>query len=118
MPDPLRALVQRQAIRLPPVLPLSSYKIPADRREWHPEGKFRPAGTISRRDQARIVVKSAPARTRNDISNRVGFAVPKKVSVCVRRKQRKEVIHALRLTGKGSRSPRRIRDWYSDIDCT
>lgn len=32
---------------------------------------------------------------------------PSKVSICIRRKQRREVLHALRRTGKGSRSKRR-----------
>lgn len=30
-----------------------------------------------------------------------------KVGICIRRKQRREVLHALRRTGKGARSPRR-----------
>lgn len=35
------------------------------------------------------------------------ITIPGKVSICIRRKQRREVLHALRRTGKGSRSERK-----------
>lgn len=47
---------------------------------------------------------------------RIGFARPRQVVVCVRRHQRREVLFALRRTGKGSSSPRK-RSLYSDVRC-
>lgn len=45
-----------------------------------------------------------------------GFVHPKKVLICVRRKMRKQVLHAFNKTGKsGQRRPRRSP--YSDIHC-
>lgn len=35
---------------------------------------------------------------------------PNKVGICIRRKQRREVLHALRRTGKGAGTPKRITD--------
>ena len=46
---------------------------------------------------------------------RVAFEQPEKVLVCVRRKSRKEVLHALRLTGRKGRGGRHRRTPLSDI---
>lgn len=48
---------------------------------------------------------------------RVAFEQPEKVLVCVRRKSRKEVLHALRLTGKKGRGGSHRRTPLSDIHC-
>lgn len=47
--------------------------------------------------------------------HRVGFEVPDSVVVCVRRKQRREVIHAKGRAGTRVRKPR--RNQYSEIAC-
>ena len=44
------------------------------------------------------------------------FNAPKKVLVCVRRKQRREVLMAFNKGGKGARSRRRRNEW-SDVKC-
>lgn len=44
------------------------------------------------------------------------FAEPNKVGICQRRRERREVLHALKRTGKGSRS-RRNRTANSDLHC-
>lgn len=105
--------------KLGPVDPLGSRLLEIqDRRTWHPIGFLRPPAAFER-SAARQVVKSKPNALRNDISSRIGFAVPKKVLICVRRKQRKEVLHALGKTGGGARvSRRRRRNSWSDVDCT
>lgn len=46
----------------------------------------------------------------------VSFVAPKAVLVCVRRKQRREVLFAGRKTGKGARSPKRRNEW-SNVKC-
>lgn len=88
-----------------------------DRRFYDPAGPLRPAYSLGR-DARRLIAKSSPVgRTRNDtLSARVGFAVPDRVAVCVRRQQRKEVIHALGKSGSGG-SRRRRRNAWSNIDC-
>lgn len=89
-----------------------------DRRQWHPDGKFRAAATFSRRDQRRLVERFTENTVRDYFpSAKIGFAIPDKVVRCVKRKRRKEVMFALNLTGKGSKVSRRKRDEYSDIKC-
>lgn len=58
----------------------------------------------------RNVQRSSP------FSNYFKFAVPEKVTVCVRRKQRREVLFAKRKTGKGAKARRR-RNYYTAIHC-
>lgn len=88
-----------------------------DRRTFHPAGpRMRPAGSVLRGDSRWV---ARPTRLFSDVSARVGFAVPKRVAICVRRKQRKEVLHALNFHGKGSGgvSRRRRRTEFSNVDC-
>lgn len=44
------------------------------------------------------------------------FNAPQAVTVCVRRKERRETLFALRKTGKGARSRKRRNSW-SDVRC-
>lgn len=50
------------------------------------------------------------------VPQRISFAAPKAVAVCVRRKQRKEVLFAIRKTGKGARARRKLTR-YSGVSC-
>lgn len=50
------------------------------------------------------------------MSANMKFSLPKETTVCVRRGVRREVLHALKKTGKGSRSPRRYTS-QSNIKC-
>lgn len=89
-----------------------------DRRAFHPERSGRPAGAVQR-SNGRLVIPAAPSpkthqRARLPVS--VGFAVPEKVALCVRRRTRKEVLFAKRLTAKGARGNRRRNQW-SDVKC-
>lgn len=108
----------RVRVALPARLPVPPLQ--DDRRRFHPAGPLRPAFSFRAADR-RIVVKqssrSAPKRNDTYSDWRVAFAVPHRVAVCVRRKQRREVIHALKLTGKGSRARRHRRNTWSDVDC-
>lgn len=87
-----------------------------DRRTFHPAGPLRPAFSFDR-GARRLVAKATSLH--GGLSARVGFAVPKKVAVCVRRKQRKEVLHATNFFGRGAGgvSKRRSRNRFSDVDC-
>jgi len=88
------------------------YPLPTtyDRRTFHPLGKLRPAATsLGKRHQLKTLKKPAPL-------SKIGFANPRHVLVCIRRNQRKQVLHAINKTGKaGQRRPR--RNEYSEISC-
>lgn len=47
---------------------------------------------------------------------RVGFDKPRLMPICERRMRRREVMFALKKTGKGARSRRR-RNYFTDISC-
>lgn len=92
-----------------------------DRRTYHPDGPQRsPRSTIS---TYRLTVPNygpPPIRSRTPVTDvipaGVAFERPNEVLVCVRRKRRKEVLHALNKTGRGGqKSPRRTP--FSDIHC-
>lgn len=98
---------------------LSSLAPIEDRRTFHPEQAFRPARSFSR---ANHVLVARPDRTRSgqvrlSVPVGVGFGDPRRVIICVRRRQRREVLHALGKTGRGkARRPPR-RSYYSDVRC-
>lgn len=50
---------------------------------------------------------------------RVGFALPWQVIICVRRKRRKQVLHALRIAGRRGigRGKKQRRNEYSEVRC-
>lgn len=85
-----------------------------DRRMWTPREET-PRGFF-RRSTKQVVQPYKARRLRNDVPAQVRFAVPREVAVCVRRKQRRSVLFALRKTGKGSRS-RRKRNAFSEFRC-
>lgn len=93
---------------------LSTLREIEDRRQFHPERQFRAARSLSK-PLHRLVVSSTP-KGRMPVG--VRFEDPHKVLVCVRRNQRKEVLHALRKTGKGKAAKRpRRRSYYTDVRC-
>lgn len=103
---------------------LSSLRAIEDRREFHPEGDFRPArGFVYPRHRLVVSVpRQEPSRLPDTFTPAVpvgvAFKAPRQVAICVRRKQRREVLHAVGKTGRGSRfhrAPR--RNIYSEIRC-
>jgi len=86
-----------------------------DRRTFYPDPLFRPAASFPRH-ASRVVASSSEGGNAFYPSSRIAFAAPAGVSVCVRRKQRKEVLHALGKAG-GRVSRRRRRNWTSEVDC-
>lgn len=94
-----------------------------DRRTFHPEMDMRPARSY-RKSNHTLVVASPPSPVvlapdkfaHLRVPTGVAFQHPNDVLICVRRKQRKEVLHALKKAGKsGQKSPRRSA--FSDIHC-
>lgn len=100
-----------------------------DRRNWNPEGMFAPAKSFYKPRHRLVSVpdqnvnKQKQSNRKNSLTNlfksvpaRIGFDKPKDVLICVRRKIRERVLHALKKTGKkGQRRPK--FNWYSSITC-
>lgn len=98
-----------------------------DRRLFYPDDLYSPARTRSGSQSYRLVAGTSPARKKNvsrysgfdrpsSVPWRVGFASPSRVMVCIRRKIRRGVMHALGYAGKtGFR--RSHRNYYSSVRC-
>ena len=84
-----------------------------DRRTYHPARVFRPV-QVSGTPGHRLRV---PHKFKPQLPWQLAFHDPKRIAVCVRRKVRAQVLHAFRLTGKGSRARSRKRNQYSSISC-
>lgn len=85
-----------------------------DRRRWHPEGPRRPAASFSKpRHRLKAL---APKRPVLGVPNAIGFANPTNVLVCVRRKIRKEVMHALGKAGRGGQRRPKF-NFFSKVRC-
>lgn len=88
-----------------------------DRRSHHPLGPYRPAVAFSGHPVRTNVVRPSRFKSNLYVAPKVRFAVPKKTLICVRRSQRKEVLHALKKVGRGrGRGPKR-RNWFSEVTC-
>lgn len=70
---------------------------------------------------ARFKVAQQPRRSVTPnylrLSPRVAFQAPARAIICVRRNQRREVMHALGLAGRSGRTGRQRRSPYSHITC-
>lgn len=95
-----------------------------DRRTWTPEASLVPSQTaIYRRTPLkkvsgvptyRLKVKPSPRRS---IPPGIQFADQQRLVLCIRRKQRKQVLHALRKVGKGQKHRNPKRNFWSSISC-
>ncbi|MEM2002469.1 MAG: hypothetical protein QXT77_07490 [Candidatus Methanomethylicaceae archaeon] len=72
-----------------------------------------------RRFHARISYFTDPTYTvRTYVRSRIGFSLPRRVEVCIRRQIRKEVLFARRKTGAGKPKQKRpVRNIWSAISC-
>lgn len=96
-----------------------------DRRTWHPEGVARPARSFtSARHRLIALGQSSGNKVRSSsrpwigssVPFSIGFADARRVLVCVRRRQRRQVLHAKRIAGRrGLRPPR--YNYYSGVSC-
>lgn len=105
----------------PPRTWSQNLRLVEDRRSYHPEAltQMRPVRMInSQRPRLIPVAFSSPKyKFNNLVPTAIGFKIPNKVAICVRRKQRKEILHALKKTGRGKRTSRGRRSQWSDIHC-
>lgn len=84
----------------------------------HPSYRLVPTPPRSARSLLRSPVNLPARSTRNMASptHSISFEYPRRIVICVRRKRRQEVLHALKKTGKsGQRRPR--RNPYSEVNC-
>lgn len=97
-----------------------------DRRRYHPEQDFaapltfagRPASytVVDRPSKSQKQIDRFGAKLRSQTKAAVAFAEPTRLALCVRRNQRKEVLHATGKAGKrGQKKPR--RNFFSRITC-
>lgn len=110
-PSLVQALRQQQLYReLARVDPRTT----VDRRRYRPAPD--PGAVI--RSSKRLNVDVVGTAVRSQLSSGIRFARPRDIAICVRRKMRREVLHALRLTSKVGRggAPRRRNAW-SGIKC-
>lgn len=91
--------------------PLTLYE---DRRRFHPSGVKAPAYALPR-SSSRLVVVDYPGRPGRQTKATVSFKKPRDVTICVRREERKQVLHAKGVAGGRVRPPRRSE--YSDVSC-
>lgn len=89
-----------------------------DRRSFDFEPATRPArlftGSTATISATPVAKKTPKARAR--VPYQIAFQAPKETLVCVRRQRRKQVLHALKKTGKGGqRRPR--RGPFSEVKC-
>lgn len=90
-----------------------------DRRTWHPDGTHRPARSFTRSTH-RLTAPYDPSEAFGISFDRptykIGFLNPNRVLICVRRKIRRQVLHAFRIAGgSGFKKPRFSE--YSRISC-
>lgn len=100
--------------RLPSVSPVFG-----DRRVYHPLGRYRRAVSLGRLYESMVVAKrdtGVAARRSKLFSPVIRFAEPHKISICVRRQQRREVLFAKRKMFSGKGGSRR-RNFYSGVSC-
>lgn len=98
-----------------------------DARRFHPEPITRPIAEPRSASRLTLPRQSAvssqgvvqtPSRNsrKGTLPATVAFSQPKQVSVCIRRKARREVLFAKQRTNKGARA-RRNRNQWSDVKC-
>lgn len=91
-----------------------------DRRQFYPAVHYRPARTF--RGWARLGLvapqSNRSSRARSAMTGPISFRAPEATLVCVRRHQRREVLHALKKTGgRGGRQRRPRRNVFSSVSC-
>lgn len=85
-----------------------------DRRRFHPEDFYQPARELGGTNSPSPQVKKS---FKVQLPFGLEFAAPQRTLVCVRRKQRKEVLFAKRQTGRGKKRRAPRRNWQSQMGC-
>lgn len=96
-----------------------------DFRRFHPEGEYRPllnTQGFSARLEVRPpthVKKTRVPFTQTVLPTGIGFRAPMQLLVCIRRKQRREVLFAQEIAGRRGlgRGKKQRRNDYSEVSC-
>lgn len=99
---------------IPSTLPSTPQAL-LDGRMWHPYRYIAPAPQFNV-NANKLVHKDTFGDKLRGVPKAVQFNQPEAVSVCVRRKQRREVLHALGRTGRHGRKHIKRNTW-SDVSC-
>lgn len=114
--DPLR---DRERKLITDISLRSSLPVGEDRRTWHPRGKNANFKTIN--GNVARVRDTSVERTGRRLENvgEIYFSDPMRLSVCKRRRERREILFALRKAGKGrGGAKKRKYTEISKIRCT
>lgn len=101
-----------------------------DRRTYQPSNVIRSAASFAGRHSARIIPTSLrraakfahgsavnlPDLLQGHVPERLSFFKPSNIPICLRRKIRREVLHAFRIAGRSGIGPPRYNE-YSHISC-
>lgn len=112
------------------IKPLVDLKNLEDRRTFSPDGFRTPAKSIrSPRHRLTESITYPKSLQRKSLRytkyptfspvvtvNRIAFEHPEEVAICVRRKIRKEVLHAKKKTGRRGQKRKRF-SWFSSVSC-
>lgn len=89
-----------------------------DRRRYHPHGRFARPRVFTGVESTTIAPRTRRDGRRERLMSQLAFDTPKRVLACQRRSERREVLHALGKTGRGSTSRRRKRlTEFSKLRC-
>lgn len=91
-----------------------------DHRLWSPDRTPSARSTKNWRNHPQLAPRKRPtgsSRPLNQI-HALTFRAPQYVAICVRRSARREVLHALKKTGKGAGTKKRPhRNYWSNVRC-
>lgn len=95
--------------------PSPTRRLLEDRRFYHPLGRLDRPAFATRRSAARLVARHQDGRMQTKA--RISFADPRRVMVCVRRKERREVLFARGVGGSKRRQRKPRRTPLSAVSC-
>lgn len=114
---PLQQIVPRllPKVTAPKLFPLKQFE---DRREYHPDRQNRPPAALPRSSRKLVIVtpQNKAATRKTTLPSKLGFSAPQGVVLCVRRKQRREILFAKSRTGRGAHTPKKRNAW-SNVKC-
>lgn len=106
-PEPLPGLLR-------PITPQPVITVPLVERD---ERLYTPIRPLPPRGPGGSPTRLTVRRTGSFSRARIRFANPEAVDICRKRKDRREIMFALRKTGKGAKQRRRKQKHYSGIAC-
>lgn len=88
-----------------------------DRRLYHPLGQYRALREVNNARPTLVPPKPSKRRRARSTLHQLRFKSPLRLILCIRRKQRREVLHAKRKTARRGRQGPHRRNQHSEISC-